>query len=351
MKKHIILLLALAGALAAQNWSVQLLPPPPQNVFIHELWKCRITNNEKEPVEVTLTGWATESGKEIARGTSNPITIPPGGKMVTSADITGGKWDYDSKYEPYALEGRPLPRGEYKYCIRVDRASDGQMLAQDCEDFEVGGKITPPKLISPRKFDEIKEGRPNFSWTPLIPPQKDATYEIKIVEVKEGMSAEEAIDERPLVEEKDLSTTTLMYPAYGDTLEPGNEYAWQVKAVVDDEIVGESEVWTFAYSPTRDYEEQQIFKANWPHIAVQEYSSSKPITRFEVSEPDDSGYVYLRAYSNASSGGILKNWYPHTAFQEFRFPEGEYLVGFEVQGPDDEGNVYLLAVGSNGTKG
>jgi len=257
--KGVGLLLVLAAALTAQTWSVQLIKPPPQNVFFENLWKCRITNNETEVVQVTLTGWVTKDGKEIARGTSNPITIQPGGKMVTSADITGGKWDYDPEYEPIAMRRGTLPAGSYVYCIRVDRAEDGEKLAQECEDFSIGAKVSPPRLVTPRDGAEIMEARPIFVWTPPVPPPEGVIYTLRIAEVGEGMSAEEVLeDPRPLFEEEGIRTTTFTYPYSADSLEQGSEYAWQVTAMVEGKEIGTSQVWTFSVPGTWDIEAEIV---------------------------------------------------------------------------------------------
>jgi hypothetical protein len=94
---------------------------------------------------------------------------------------------------------------------------------------------------------------------------------------------------------------------------------------------------------------QEIFKAKWVGMGVQEFSSTSPINRFSISGPDASGYVYLKAHSSTSEGDIIQTKWKGTAVQEFS--PGEVITGFETSGPDIDGYVCLIAVANDGSRG
>jgi len=110
MKRYIMPLLMFAGVLAAQTWKVRLIPAPPTQFFIEQMWNCQISNTETKPVDVTIYGRITTEGKEIAHARSNVITIPPGGKRITSADVNRVQDDwYDPDYEDVVNRHGALP--------------------------------------------------------------------------------------------------------------------------------------------------------------------------------------------------------------------------------------------------
>ncbi|TKJ42898.1 hypothetical protein CEE36_06430 [candidate division TA06 bacterium B3_TA06] len=245
MKNRIVLLLALVGALAAQNWSVRLIPAPSTQFFIEQLWSCAITNTEEEPVDVRLYGWITHEGTEIAHARSNVITIPPGGKRIASADIRSiqDEW-YDPAYEEVVARRGALPAGVYTYCIRVEDES-GAVLAEDCREHR-GITPSPPKLLAPPNGSNITEPQPTFVWTPPVPPTEGVTYRLRIVEIPEEMTPDEAISAaEPWFEEKGITNTSLQYPMDARPLEEDSEYAWQVTAWVGEFLVGASQTWLF----------------------------------------------------------------------------------------------------------
>lgn len=255
MKKYVGLLLVFAGALAAQQWSVQLLPPPPEQFFIDQMWSCIITNKDSTSADVRLYRWITREGTEIAHARSNVITIPPGATRITSADIgsVSDEW-YHPDYEDIVQRLGALPAGVYTYCIRVED-STGAVLAQDCREHR-GVTPSPPKLLSPPDGSEVTDPYPTFIWTPPVPLPEDVSYGLRIVQVPEEMTPDEAISAaEPWFEQDSIYTTSFTYPMYARLLEDEKEYAWQVRyrsRVRASTDMGESEIWRFAYGPPSD---------------------------------------------------------------------------------------------------
>ncbi|MBN2380407.1 hypothetical protein JXM67_11465 [candidate division WOR-3 bacterium] len=245
MKKAFVLLLVFAAVLLAQEWSVELLPPPPEQFFMEQMWNCIVFNPEVEPVEVTLYGWVTHEGAEIVHARSNVILIPPGPRPITFADITTvqDEW-YDPTYEKVIESQGALPAGVYTYCLEVESAVTGEVLAEDCGERR-GVSPSPPKLLAPPDGSEVPDPFPTFIWAPPIPPQ-DVTYRLCIVEVPEELTPEEAIDAaEPWFEESEIPVTSFQYPVDARSLEESMEYAWQVNAFSGPILVGTSDTWAF----------------------------------------------------------------------------------------------------------
>lgn len=92
---------------------------------------------------------------------------------------------------------------------------------------------------------------------------------------------------------------------------------------------------------------QQIFKTQWKGIAVGSFLNEEPITKFTVHKEGD--WVYLKAHTKNKSQDIIKSCWKGIGFQEVYFSSGEWLKGFQISGPDVSGYVYLKAVGNKGT--
>jgi hypothetical protein len=255
MKKLTVLLLALAGVLVAQNWSAKLAIPPTVAQFsMIDLWSCRVTNPETTAVDIKLYGWISKNGQEIGSARSNAITCPRGVKLITAANIDPNNvtdTKYDPAYKSVVLEGAALPPGHYTVCIQVERASNREVLAKDCREITVGGKISPPILISPKNDATIQEPRPTFVWTSIQPQQAGVEFTIRIAEVPKNMTPQEALEvPRLLGEEKGIKGPPFTFPPEWDSLKVGSTYAWEVVAhSAGTEI--KSAVWHFI-RPRRD---------------------------------------------------------------------------------------------------
>jgi uncharacterized repeat protein (TIGR01451 family) len=232
MKKLTVFLLTLVWVFAAQNWSVKFNDPPTNQLFIENLWYCQIKNTEKQPVEVKLYGWITKEGKEIVHARSNPITVPPGVMVVTASNISGvtDEW-YDPAYEPIARQRGAMPAGNYVACIQVERAKGREVLAKDCRNISVGGKVSPLKLVYPKNGQTNPQGQlPIFTWLPPTQASSGVQYHLRIVEVIGSQPPSDAMQRNAAwFEESDIRTTTLQYPTSAQSFGGEKRYAWGVE--------------------------------------------------------------------------------------------------------------------------
>ncbi|MBL7998021.1 MAG: hypothetical protein JNL32_05225 [Candidatus Kapabacteria bacterium] len=114
-----------------------------------------------------------------------------------------------------------------------------------------------PVLIGPYDGSDVSEN--HIVWTWFMQPQASNSEEIicdlKVVEVLDGQTPEEALRLNPLVILKeDLTTSAWQTNFAARNFLPGHRYAWRVIAKVRDKltqkesIVSESEIWTYTYN-------------------------------------------------------------------------------------------------------
>jgi hypothetical protein len=246
-----IIILALSLPSFAQ-FSLRIHPPPPNQLEIEDLWSLDVINNSGEPRMVYLRGEIREARKgPMFRGSSNEFESPRGRKRIKPRDIreVRDEW-YREEDKSFIMRTGSVPAGNYTACVFLVDAASGQVLAERCINILVR-PASPPRLISPRASRNLKVNRPVFTWTKPAPLPADERifYKIKIVEVYEGQTKEEAMRSNPVWYKEDrVSRTSFTYPLRARALDPDKEYAWQVQAVYEDGLPlgrnqGMSEVW------------------------------------------------------------------------------------------------------------
>jgi len=257
MKRAAILaILALIPALAQAQWTARLAYPPSLSLKLEHLWSLTITNQATGPTEVMLHTEVNEQTRGLQfKGTTNKISIPPGGKRITRKDVTNLE---DTYYEPgiekKLKKTQMFPAGRYTFCLQVLEASSGRMLAMDCvQNYQVTNP-NPPRAISPKDSAVLANSFPVFQWTSPTPLPEGAqvAYNFQACEILPSQDRFDAINNIPTYEQKRLARTSLTYPLSAKALEPGKSYCWQVTARDGSgepygENSGKSEVRMFMY--------------------------------------------------------------------------------------------------------
>ncbi len=250
----IVLLLALGlPVLAQQQFRLRIYPPPPNQLGVEDLWSLEITNNSSGQPMVYLRGRIKKGGNDIFRASTNEFeSPPPRGKLrIKARDIRELRDEfYVEKYKSFIERTGSVPAGNYDACLELIDAASGALLADECIPITVR-PASPPRLISPKAGKGIKVKRPTFTWTKPapVPAQERVLYKIRIVEIYEGQSKEEAMRSNPVwYEESGINRTSFMYPLRGRELDPDKRYAWQVQSFYADGLPlgrdnGMSEIW------------------------------------------------------------------------------------------------------------
>ncbi len=114
-----------------------------------------------------------------------------------------------------ALIPNTIPEGYYEICISI-YSQDGKNITageEYCTNFTILVP-EPPMLIAPMDDEVLTTPFPNFMWMPVTgaAPGTQIYYKLKICPVYEGQSPRMAIDNNPvLLEKNDILTTSYLY--------------------------------------------------------------------------------------------------------------------------------------------
>lgn len=248
--------------------NVILLPPPPGQMFIEDLWRIQVDNPTEETFHAYLYMEISESYEGlIARAESGDFYIPPGVKILSSSEISPIDADFfNSEYETIVGNAGSFPAGNYTVILILYDYLTGEPIGEG-EFYQYVENPSPPELITPFDEESIEDSYSTiFSWLPPVPAGLEIrTYNIRVVEILEGQNKTQAITSNPAwFEEQDLLSTSLVFPISARTFENGSQYAWQVEAFNQGSVsIGSSEIWSFYYSGGSDLFETEPGEEKW----------------------------------------------------------------------------------------
>ncbi len=220
--------------------TVRLKVPPPGRYGIEDLWKATVTSDTV--CDAWFEGFVFEASRgQVFWAKTKPFPLPKGTRLYQYRDVKIDKTETVSGYEVFVTRSGQLPAGTYRFVLILRPFGVGDSNEFDAEP------MGPPRLITPRDGDTVRQKYPTFTWTPPAPmPAGGVTYELRLVEIRTGQSAQEALAANPpWFEQKDIRSTSLTYPTSArqlEDLQPGKMYAWQVTAKARDGAESRSEV-------------------------------------------------------------------------------------------------------------
>ncbi len=247
------LLLCIGTTATAQNVTVILSQPPPNQLRVSDLWRVQLFNNSDEPIEVFLQGIATRVGEgQIVDAESRIFTLPPGRLAVKGSQLEPITVNQSNpKYRDIVTRTGTVPSGEYEICVFVRSAATGEELGSDCIT-QIVERLSPPILIAPIDESDVQETLPIFTWTPPVPAPAGSrvSYTLRIAEILGRQTPYDALQSNPAFYEKTgIPTTTFQYPPAARSMQNNKRYAWRVTAFSSNVSLGESEVWQFTKKP------------------------------------------------------------------------------------------------------
>lgn len=244
----IILLAVLPAAVVAGLVGVRLHVPPPGRLALEQLWGVDLTAKVDIDTIVWLEGYVNEAREgRVFSAKSNEfrLTLKEGEKKtVRLKDIKVRDQKYKRGYEAFYIRSGTIPEGDYTYHVK---------LMPDLGEGKRDVQVTlpgPPRLVLPLDGDTLAERFPSFIWTRPVPArQGQVSYRLRLVELLEGQTKEEAIAANPpWFEQKGIGRTNLRYPVSARSLgtpKKGGGFAWQVEAYQDNVLLGKSSVHEF----------------------------------------------------------------------------------------------------------
>ena len=230
--------------------AIQLFPPNPFQVTKESLVRFQLINSTAEVKRVIVDARLNNAaGKSVYAARFQAIELQPGVMDIEYSGLQASYQQFGSISEAARLQQAGIiPYGLYIYCIDVIEVSSGSMLANACQELELG-PVSPPVLQSPDDGAIVEQPTPVLTWLPPTPfPQgQDLVYDLRLVEIIKGQSAYEALQRNPaLLFQSGLPTNMLLYPPDASPLSVDKRYAWQVMARSGEYTVGETEVWSFS---------------------------------------------------------------------------------------------------------
>ncbi|MBU0486410.1 MAG: hypothetical protein KKA07_17595 [Bacteroidetes bacterium] len=150
--------------------------------------------------------------------------------------------------------GGYFPAGEYNVSFQLSATTLSplsgyveEVLFSNEAPIVVHG-ILPPALVTVFDNDTVETATPLFTWIPVGTNWIAATYTFKLVDVLNCQCPETAIIEnKAIFQESTGFQCFLNYPGNAAKLESGKKYAWQVSAIIDNNVYF-SEIWSFIYT-------------------------------------------------------------------------------------------------------
>jgi len=226
---------------------VELISPPPGQMYVEDLWRVRLYNSASEIFSVYLFITIERAGAGLLMdATTSIFLLPPGPLTLSSEELSPISTEfYDSGFENSVGIMGGFPDGIYTVTIYVFEEG-GSLLGSGGYTQGVENH-TAPELTYPINYSEIVEPMPLFKWFPSYPPGS-VDYSIRIVEILRGQSPQSAIFANPAwFFEEGITEEELIYPVYANSFEFGRDYAWQIEGFLEGNSIGKSEVWAFSY--------------------------------------------------------------------------------------------------------
>lgn len=250
MKRLILIAsLLLSLQLTAQvNMTVQL---PPSGVLQKaQLWNILLVSASSSSIWVRVELRITDAqfNQPVLTGVSRNLLLSKGARQLQAADVTPITYEYLSPTADRNANGL-LMAGSYLACYSVFQVSGdaSSLLAEDCLPFAVE-PLSPPLLNNPADQSVVEGNLPQFTWIPPTPVTmfSDLSYDFTIVELRNGQSAAEAIQQNIAVYHSGhLKDQFLNYPASAVALDTAKNYAWTVVAKNNNQFAAQTDIWTF----------------------------------------------------------------------------------------------------------
>lgn len=280
MKNIRLLILLLSGAYSAQCQQLSLVMPPVSgiNLQLGSITSFTVLNSSTSPAGVNLRYQLKDIvGNILAQGYKNNLTAGAGATLFSYA-THGLSYSEVSPSLAVDVLGN-IPYGNYSLCVEVINTGNLEQLATGCTEVQVS-LVSPPVLVSPYNTEEVATLNPLLSWLPPTPNMNQSfTYTLKLVEVLSNQNPYDAMLNNPaLFQQQGLPVSSLVYPLTAQALIWGRTYAWMISVWKGNELVAETEVWSF-----RPVEQAQSAVATRPAAPIVVLDPDKHKKAAEIS--------------------------------------------------------------------
>jgi len=162
-------------------------------------------------------------------------------------------------------------------------------------------------VIFPKIGEEIEVDSISFAWTFNNQPDNNVTYSIKVVEILDGQSPEDAIQHNNIFGEMDhINDTYINNPQFEQEFALGKEYAWKIFAYENEVLIAESDISSFKISPANNLAIDILFPNTGEEIEVdglhfewKKYNSTDSSINYSIK--------IVEVFENQSSKEAIEN--------------------------------------------
>lgn len=236
----------------------------PDNLFNYQ-----VINNSGSSKEVLLKGTVRYRNSPL-RFSYTFTTVINAGIHQLLKERVHPDWEFSEQgLRELFFNYKKLPQGTYEYCVELSfkNGSDlpGSMPADDCI-YQKVDDIFLINLIEPEDGAELYEHYPMFNWVVNYPFASELSYRIRVAELKQGQSKENAITRNPPVyQDSRIFSTGTIYPLTARPLSVWQPYVWTVDAYYKGILLGGAEAWKFTIVEDSVY---QAFPDESPYIDI-----------------------------------------------------------------------------------
>lgn len=252
------MLLLTVSLKSAAQYGISPIPPPPSFTF-NDLWHFTVVRGASDGYVQFYVALRIYNDKNVLKVKSNSATFPldVGSRYYNLTNINLLQPFSTSYYEAAVLQeiiagGGQFPPGSYNISyVLYGKAKDGEFTPLAEEGIQTTVEVMwPPILLWPEDKAVLADHYPVLTWTPAFSSSFTGTilYDLKLVEMSKGQSAEQAILSNPrFFDISKLGTTSYPYTSEAPALKNKTTYAWQVKANIGGAWAA-SQVWQFTFS-------------------------------------------------------------------------------------------------------
>ena len=343
--RFLIMVIALPLITFGQPLEIESYAPNPSRE-LNGLWKLKITSNAN--TSIWLKAEVKQGGRLIYHATTDPVSITSGMNLLDQYKMQIRTQSFqNTKLEGYVTSTGKLPKGLYTGCVTV--FSGQQELKTLCIEV-TAENFSPPMLVFPFDGQELSQVNPTLSWIPPVPNAPgDIQYSVKLVEVVQGQTPQEALLKNPArFFEDEIETTTLPYPPSALPLEIDKVYAWQVIAFVGLTKIGITEIWHFKIVELNPEIKELISKQDYYDLSQSDFSrtiTALKLLKLKYNEGQAKGRLTIDIY-DVDGKNILKK----PIVVKNKAGENYHKIDLtEIRGIKHE-NQYLMTI-NHGSKG
>lgn len=253
-----VLLFSIPVMLLGNSIEIILNPTNPYSFGSKDFGNATVINTGATKNVYIVSSLSTPTGEKLAEGRTSVLVLKNGANTFSQINLGFTSVSYsNAKIKQADQQTKSFPAGTYKYCIEVYDATSEIVSGSECASISLE-LLTPPILLQPENKEEIEDIYPYFMWIPPTPMPSNVSYVFTLVKVMEEQTGLDAILRNPPYYQKQVATNSHQYPLNAARLEKGETYAWQVKAIMNEDpselqtgkdYKSESEVFEFTITP------------------------------------------------------------------------------------------------------